>query len=142
MIRGISFRGNDADALFSNLDTMIDISKYEWYVDDVELNYFMCATGKYSGSEFRKALRELSNLSFVRIRRYPIGSTINGIDTYKDYLESNCDLLILFYDGGFFEIYTKDMDLICIIQKKCMDNSFEHVNYIDDNNDQRYIMHF
>lgn len=50
-------------------------------------------------------------MSFVRIRRYTVGSAVGSVDTYEEYLKDDCDMLILLYDGGFYEIYAKDESL-------------------------------
>lgn len=115
---------------------------YEWYVDDVELNYRPFRSGKYSGIKFCNALDSLSNLSFVRIRRYPIGAFVERIDEYTDYIESDCDLLLLYFDGGFFEIYAKDKNLIRAIFNFCADNGVEDLEYINDDAATRCWMHF
>lgn len=115
---------------------------YEWYIDDVELNYLPFRSGKYSGVEFSHALDSISNLSFVRIRRYPIGAFVKKIDEYKDYVESDCDLLLLYFDGGFFEIYTKDKNLIRAIFNFGTNNEAEDLEYINDATDTRCWMHF
>ena len=36
-LRGVRFEANDAEVFFANLDTLMDVTVYEWYVDDVEL---------------------------------------------------------------------------------------------------------
>lgn len=139
--RGIIFKGDIAE-FFSSLSELMDVSIYDWYVDDIELNYFDFRSGKFSGAEFNNALNDFSGLSFVRLRRYPIKSVIKQIDTYDDYLESKCDFLVLLYDGGLFEIYSKEENLIHKIFEWCLVKCFDHIKYIDDDNDQRSYMHF
>ena len=63
--------------------------------------YISFREGQYSGAEFKAALNDSSALSFARIRQYPANASIHSIDEYEDYAESECESLILFYDGGF-----------------------------------------
>lgn len=142
MLRGVSFQDGNAEVFFRSLNELMDISMYDWCIDDVELNYFYYRPGRYSGSELKNALATLSSLSFVRIRRYPIGAPVDDIDSYEDYLESDCDMIILFYDGGFYETYEKDEDMIRNMFKFCIENGFKKVEVVDDHNDCRSCMHF
>ncbi len=116
MLRGLEFQC-DPDLFFEALPSAMDLTAYDWYIDDVEWNYFYFRPGKYAGKEFLSSLSDFSCLSFVRIRRFPSGTEEDfmksqPMDTYeKDFLNGACDLLILFYDGGFTEIYAKDENL-------------------------------
>ena len=141
-MRGISFEVNDARDFWLCLDRLTDVSAYDWYVDDVDLNYYDYPQGRYSGGSFRRSLDALAALSFVRIRRYASGAKIDEIDTYEEFLQSNCDMLILFYDGGFCEVYAKDRDLIAGAAELCDKYNFEHVRYIENRDDERTDMHF
>ena len=142
MRRGVFFIENNAEKFFLHMNTLLDIPKYEWYVDDVELNYIHFPSGKYSGLEFQSMLSELTSLSFARIRRYPIGTSIKDIDSYEEYVASNCDLMILFYDGGEYEIFAKENELLQKIFDFCMDHGFEDVAYIGNADNERSYMHF
>jgi len=121
---------------------LMDVSSYDWYIDDVDLNYISFPSGKYRGEEFQNVIEKLSVLSFARIMRYPIGMPMDHIDEYKDYIKSNCDLLILFYDGGFFEIYEKNEDMISKTMDLCLKSGFKNIQYLYDSDDARDYMHF
>lgn len=142
MLRGISFIESDATKFFLHLGELMDITLYEWYVDDVDMNYIYFREGQYSGFEFKDALDNLSELSFARIRRYPSKAHIYTIDEYKDYVESECDSLLLFYDGGYFELYSKDANLLHAAFKFGIENGFGRIEYVDDASDERSWMHF
>ena len=142
MTRGVFFQLDDAGRFFLRLHTLIDLSKYDWYIDDVELNYFFFRSGKYSGEAFQAALDTVSTLSFARIRRYPAGIPADRIDQYADYVQSRCDFLLFFYDGGFYEIYAKEPGLLSKILDFCINSGFEDVDTITDASDERNVMHF
>ena len=142
MLRGVSFKWDCAEDFFSVLNQLMDVAAYDWSIDDVELNDFEFPSGRLSGEAFKNVLCELSRLSFARIRRYPIGSPVHNMNTYEDYLESNCDVLILFFDGGFYELYEKDEDLIHRTFQLCTKKGFDRVEYTTDENDGRYRMYF
>jgi len=139
---GVSFEVNAPGDFFLTLDKLMDVAAYDWYIDDVELNYFEFQPGKYSGKEFKNLLGNLEALSFVRIRRYPIDSNIGKIDTYSEFLEDNCDVIILFYDGGICEMFGKELDLINRTLTLCGENGFDNVKYFDNGRYGRTDMHF
>ena len=141
MLRGVDFRAKAWD-VFPNLANVMDVLAYDWYIDDVDMNYFKFQSGRYSGREFKNALAEITELSFARIRRYPIGANVCEINCYEDWRKSACDLLILFYDGGFFEIYAKEEKLIHEIFKLCRKTNLEHIEFLTDENDVRTHMYF
>ncbi len=142
MLRGVSFEGGGLENFIRSFDEVFDVSAYEWYIDDIELNYLSFRAGEYTGAELRDSLEELSALSFVRIRRYRAGSSVRRIDEYNDYADSDCDALILFYDGGFYEVYAKSERLIHELYAFCISRGFERTAYIDSAADGRYSMHF
>lgn len=141
-MRGVTFEEGSAEKVFGNLSELMDVVQYDWYIDDLDLNYIGFRSGKYGGEAFRNVLGELSELSFARIRRYPVGAQIDRIDTYEEYAESNCGFLILFYDGGFFELYEKDEALVAKTMDFCLKHAFENAEYIDGAPGGRKDMHF
>lgn len=142
MRRGIMFEESNVENVFQRLNVLMDVPSYDWYIDDVDLNYINFRSGKYNGEEFQNMLDEISVLSFARIRRYPMGMPVDDIDEYKDYIMSSCDMLILFYDGGFFEIYEKKEDMISKTMDFCLNSGFENIKYIHDSDGTRSYMHF
>lgn len=115
---------------------------YDWYIDDVYtcLNEFR--EGRYTAHELKDALLELSMQSFVRLRRYPKGAEITEIDTYEEYLEGPCNVIILFYDGGYCQIYAKDEAVTHNLYRVAEKYRFEDIEYVYGWNDGRTRMHF
>ena len=140
--QGISFEECNVENFFHHLCESMNVMLYNWYIDDVDLNYFYFRSGKYSGKEFKDVLNVVSELSFARIRRYPADVQIDCIDEYEDFIKGDCDLLILFYDGGLFEIYGKEEGMISSIMDFCLSSGLENAKYIYDSDDTRSYMHF
>lgn len=120
----------------------MDVSTYDWYIDDVELNYFEFPMGRFSGAAFKGLMAELPSLSFVRLRRYPSGAKIDTVETCEDFAESACDALILFYDGGLCELFVKDKALIHSAYSFCADSGIDGLCYSYDAPGKRSCMHF
>lgn len=115
---------------------------YDWFIDDVDCNDLPFREGRYSRSELKAALPKLADLSFARIRQYPIGAAIDKIDTYNDYVQSDCELLALFYDGGFYELYAKDEALLHRLFQFASEHGFEQIEFKSEANDSRNRMFF
>ena len=69
---------------------------------------------EFSGGYFR----ELVNISFVSERLvlhvYTKAEEYREIDTYSDFVNSNCEMVMLLYDFCYFEIYCKNQ---CLTKK-------------------------
>lgn len=147
MLRGLEFLC-DPDPFFKTLPSAIDLTAYDWYVDDVEWNYFYFRPGKYTGKEFLASIDDFSSLSFVRIRRFPSGTKedfmkAQPMEKYEDnFLNGACDLLILFYDGGFTEIYAKDENLTHRMMDVFGKSGVQNLEAKYDHNDVRTEMHY
>lgn len=132
----------DGDYVFPRLNELMDVGAYDWYIDDVDMNYFYFRDGKYTGEEFLNTIYEFTKLSFVRIRRYIPGESVTDIDTYDDFQKSNCDFLILFYDGGFTEFYAKETELLSKFEDFCRHPAIKRVRFVYDEEGERTDMHF
>ena len=141
VLRGVSFEGISPEDFFGQFHRLLTDSGREWYVDDVELNELPFRAGRYTGAELERALNEQPALSFARIRRYPAGAQAGRIEEYGDYAQSGCDLLILYYDGGFWDVYAKDEGLIHELYGFCRDRELCGGELIDET-DCRARMYF
>ena len=146
MLRGLDFL-IDPEPFFETLPSTLDLTAHDWYVDDVDLNYFSFRPGKYTGKEFMSSLPDFSELSFVRIQRFPLGTDeefmkAQPMEKYEDFLSGACDLLILFYDGGFTEIYAKDEKLTLRMMDAFKEAGAQKLEAKYDHNDGRTGMHF
>lgn len=146
MLRGLEFL-IDPEPFFETLPSTVDLTAYDWYIDDVEWNYFYFRPGKYTGKDFLSSISDFSCLSFVRIRRFPSGTDeefmkAEPMEKYEDFLNGACDLLILFYDGGFTEIYAKDENLTLRMMDAFKEAGAEKLEAKYDHNDGRTGMHF
>jgi len=142
MIRGFRFNSNAPEEVFVLIESLKNQRGFQWVIDDLELNHYEVSKGVYDNSEFRDAVSDLSFLSFARLRRYLISSDIEEIDTYQDFFNSDCDFLVLFYDGGIFEIYSKLAEKERVLFEQALSNEVLNIGYITDENDERFVMHF
>lgn len=96
-----------------NILKNINFSNYQWEIVQEEIIYENNTErhlpSHLSGKEFEKEISDNGNYYVIslNLQAYPIGSQISHIETYDDFLNSDCELILLFSDNEFIEVYTK-----------------------------------
>jgi len=62
---------------------------------------------------------------------------ITPIETYKDFLESDCQLVLLIADCTMVTVYCKDPQLLELLYKKANTMNYKNIEYITNENDER-----
>lgn len=117
----------------------IDFSNFAWniiaddflYLEDgnIQQNFFM--SNVLTGEEFLENISKDSYyMIFADIKAYPIGNACSEIKTFKDFIESNCELILLCTDSTFIEFYSKDKCILEKVYDNCIKNNFEYVQYV------------
>lgn len=151
MTRGIFLLApNGYGKILANILDGIPINSFFWKVEHVEAysgNADMHSDNRFdtapmTGNDFFNTINEDPNylLMFGEFSAFYKESDIVEIKTYDDFIESNCQLLILVADTTFFEIYAKDLATIEKIKQNAEKLDYEKVEYITDENDQRTRM--
>lgn len=117
----------------------INLLNYVWqiktddflYSENGELKENFFGTNILSGEEFIRCIsRDSYYIIFADIKAYPIGDEKSiEIETFNDFLESNCELVLLCTDSTFIEFYCKDRDILDRVFNNCIDNDFVEVQY-------------
>ncbi len=142
MVRGVSFRVPDeVGSLLYDAVQMINFNKYFWRVDSEEV-YTENQQGiavplfnnrVYNGIEFvRKIKLNKYYAMFAEIKAFPQGSRIVEIANFDEFINSDCDLVLLVSAGTFFEVYCKDDILSKMIFKNAAEHKFSEISYIDE----------
>lgn len=140
---------NVSDRFLYKLFNGVDLSKYTWKIsaDNIMYNengehmqeFFGCDT--VSGEDFKKCIsRDSYYMIFADFKAYPVGSNQQDIETYTDYLQSDCQMIILCTDSVFIDFYCKDNEILDKVHKNSLDNNFEQVYAITKENDTRTRM--
>ena len=113
MIRGICFCvPNGCPKLFEKILHDIDIIKYTWenIENDNQVyrlnknNDFLFTKPFYTGYEFKKLISSNNYYSiFVHLHAY-FTNELQKIDSYYDFLNSKCQMIILLTDSIFVEV--------------------------------------
>lgn len=149
MIRGIKFKvPTDCKKIFDLILNNIDISKYYWTNIEREnqvfllneSNDFLFEKSQYSGIEFEMLIRNNEYYAvFVKLQACKTDAC-KEIITYSDFLNSDCEMIILITDEIFIDIYVKNSDDLERIKSNAEMNSFLNIQYLTDENDKRDII--
>jgi hypothetical protein len=124
----------------------IEFNNYEWVISQYEIIFEndnnnddipVCLSGK----QIKKLIKDSGNyyVLFLNLQVYQKKSNFSKIESYNDFINSSCELIILFSDNSFIEIYFKSDYLKNIIIKNLDSMQIEYtVKTIE--NDSRKTM--
>ncbi|MBR6801067.1 MAG: DUF2691 family protein [Eubacteriaceae bacterium] len=72
---------------------------------------------------------------------YPEGITGSEIGTYEDFLESECNTCVIYYDCGYLEIYSKDEEHLFAMHKILSRLDTDELTFVTEENFDRTAMH-
>ncbi|OSY14352.1 hypothetical protein BTJ48_04786 [Bacillus mycoides] len=151
MKRGISVDiPNENDNLLWKVLKPIDITSFDWRVEKEE-SYFILPDGLgtelfsednkvMSGLELKKLIKDnIYYLIFADLKAYPKGEEVVDIETYEEFKESKCKVVVLVADGDYIQVYAKNQEEIEMMYENAIDQGF-YVEYVTDENDGRTRM--
>jgi len=148
MQRGVSFKlPNEYGTFLGDVLKPIDIASFSWRIGDVEsyqiIDNELCEAlfpedkKTIEGTSLKNIIENGSYyIIFADLQAYPKGK-ITEINTYEEFVESNCELVLLVVDSYYATIYCKDKDKLKLLFKNAQDYAFKDVAYITDENDIR-----
>jgi hypothetical protein len=152
MKRGITVDILDGyDNLLWKVLKPIDITVFDWQAVGREEAYIIVGNGLgpelfsedneiMEGSELKKQIKDnIYYLLFVDLKAYPKGEVLGEIETYEDFKESKCEVVVLVADGDYIQIYAKKQEEIEMMYENALNQGF-YVEYITDENDGRTRM--
>lgn len=149
MIRGISFEiPNKHGRLLGEILKPFETDEYNWLVGGEEAYFivdgqfeetlFAGAGEIWDGITLKKLLEENEYyIIFQDLKAFPQGKDIVEVKTYEEFLNSDCQLVLLVVDSCFVSIYCKNNKLIEDLFKNAQHRGYDHVRYITDANDTR-----
>lgn len=146
MIRGVSFKikQHDNGKVLSRIFQSIDVKKYNWYnildQNEVWANFQgeeILDEEYYAGNAFEELMDSEHYIIFLKLQAYFEKAECQNLFTYEEFMEDDCQLLLLISDSEYVEIYIKESDLASNIYSMAEKNGFSNVEYITDDNDSR-----
>ncbi|EMY5506128.1 DUF2691 family protein [Bacillus wiedmannii] len=148
MKRGITVDiPNEYDNLLWRVLKPIDISSFDWWVGSEE-SYLVARGGLdealfpeepsiVEGSGLKKLFKDnIYYVIFADLKAYPKGEVLGDIETYEEFKESKCELVLLVADCTYVTIYAKDQKAIELMYENALNQDF-YVEYVTDENDGR-----
>ncbi|MER2262134.1 MAG: DUF2691 family protein [Psychrobacillus sp.] len=145
-MRGISFEipNSYGKHLWEILES-INIRELTWKIGDGE-SYFIenntlgnplfPNSSSLNGEELWEQISKKDYyLIFVDLKGFPKGSDLREVATYLEFIESECQFVILLVDCSDVIIYSKDQLAIQHIFSKALAAGYKNIEYITDEND-------
>ncbi|MGG1663394.1 DUF2691 family protein [Brevibacillus sp. NRS-1366] len=153
MNRGISFLiPNEYGRFISDILELMDCKLYDWLIGSghilnvvndqlVDEELFYGSEAIVSGSELSSRINcNLYYTIFADLKGFPKGKRISIIETYEDYFQSDCEIVLLITDSIYVSVYSKDLLLLDLLHSNAISKGFQSVRYITDENDTRTEM--
>ena len=147
---GIRFEvKNEYNNFLKKILASIDVQKYEWDIitDDIikaeklRTNDGIFAADRVNGLHFLDCISKgRYYMIFVDLKAFPAGSYHAQIETYEDFINSDCQMILLCVDSIFVEFYSKDELTIKTVYKNCIDYEFENIKFILPDEDSEKSM--
>ncbi|PFL24845.1 hypothetical protein COJ07_04270 [Bacillus cereus] len=148
MKRGITVDiPNEYDNLLWKVLMPIDISLFDWWVGSEE-SYLVARGGLdealfpeepsiVEGADLKRLFKDnIYYVIFADLKAYPKGEEVVDIETYEEFKESKCELVLLVADCTYVTVYAKDQEAIELMYENAIDQGF-YVEYVTDENDGR-----
>lgn len=105
-----------------------------------ENNTFLFDTDIYSNKDFTKLVSSSKYYPiFLNLQLYKKKATITTINSYDDFLNSSCELILFITDNEYVEIYSKNINYLNIIRNNVTNNKFSDTEIIEDENTIRKL---
>lgn len=147
IIRGITFLIDNEKNILYQILKCIDIANYCWYNIYEQCEVWNNKTSEpffdndyYNGEEFENIIQSECFIIFYKVQAYLKKGNFNNIHTFQEFLQSECQILLLIYDCNFVEIYVKDSVALNDLYNNAMKNGYKKIRYITDENDSRIKM--
>lgn len=147
MKRGIIFEiPNEYGSLLGRVLKPIDITVFIWQIGNGESymvnneqleELFSEDRDIIDGAELKKQLEnDEYYIIFADLKAY-LHDEFSTIDTYEEFMESQCELVLLVVDCSYVTMYCKNKKDMELLYDNAIDCGFENVEYITDENDTR-----
>ncbi|MCO4850684.1 DUF2691 family protein [Bacillus vallismortis] len=148
MLRGVRFQiPNEYGVYLWRILQPLDISNYMWltsgesyFVIDGELDNeeLFYDDAIVEGTDFANRLETNQHYTiFVELQAFPFGKTVDQVETYEEFVDSDCELVLLLADSSCVEIYCKDRNVIEKLYSNALQDHFEEVQLITEENNTR-----
>ena len=138
----LKMRSFKINSILNTLLTNINVEDFNWLILESEVykkaDPVEC-DGRYTGKEFKKALKDLDACYIVRINIQASKKVIDAVEYYDEYINGECELVILIHDVIYNEVYCKLAKECDLIKKNCLQLDYDEFEVINDDSDCRTV---
>ena len=138
----LKMRSFKINIILNTLLTNINVEDFNWLILESEVykkaDPVEC-DGRYTGKEFKKALKDLDACYIVRINIQASKKVIDAVEYYDEYINGECELVILIHDVIYNEVYCKLAKECDLIKKNCLQLDYDEFEVINDDSDCRTV---
>lgn len=91
----------------------------------------------YHGEEMEEKTKEKHHVIFAKLQGYLQIDAYQNICSFKDYIDSKCQIVILIYDCENVEIFIKDEEMVTELHTRAQKENFDNLHYITNEMNQR-----
>jgi hypothetical protein len=148
--RGSAFKiPNEYGRFIKDILEPLDCSEYDWLFGDgqvlktvdghlIDEELFHSDESTICGSELIERINHISYYSiFADLKGFPKKRMMIKVDTYGDFLMSDCEIVLLITDSVYVSVYCKDENLLEHLHNNAIIKEYQAVEYITDGNDAR-----
>ena len=138
----LKMRSFKINSILNTLLTNINVEDFNWVILESEVYKKADPVdydGKYTGKEFKKALKDLDSCYIVRINIQASKRVIDAVEYYDEYINGECELVILIHDVIYNEVYCKLAKECDLIKKNCLKLDYDEFEVINDDSDCRTV---
>ena len=138
----LKMRSFKINSILNTLLTNINVEDFNWLILESEVYKKADSVdydGKYTGKEFKKALKDLDACYIVRINIQASKRVIDAVEYYDEYINGECELVILIHDVIYNEVYCKLAKECDLIKKNCLKLDYDEFEVINDDSDCRTV---
>ena len=140
---GITFEiPNDHGSYLADILKGMPFSDYKWLVDNDEIHMIKDnkITGEFLYNEeiisgdklFNIAANNTYYMIFVTLRAFLKESAVQRVSTYREFLESSCEIAFGVYDCSEVMFWSKDEQLVSKMYNYCVSKGYNEVEYISE----------
>ncbi|MFM9278173.1 DUF2691 family protein [Paenibacillus jiagnxiensis] len=148
MKRGISLEiPNEYGSFLGEILGPFDMAVFNWYTGGEES--YLVKNGELrellprmiEGMDGRLLKDILENntyyLIFADLKAFPKGEIVTDLRTYEEFVNSDCQLVLLVVDSVYVTIYCKEEEKVDRLYYNAKIKGYDNVDYITDENDFR-----
>lgn len=142
---GVAFEiPNEYGNYLSDILEPLPVNFYQWLIDNDEIhllhdneftNEFLFDSGDriLSGKKlYESSKNNTYYMVFVTLRAFLKDGIIKEVSKYKEFLESDCQIILAVYDCSCVMFWCKDSQLVLNMYKYALSKGYENVKYISE----------